>query len=84
MNLMKTNGKVYYTKLLPEERTKDFYRSGLTLSEDMAYKEACRCLRCDIKETGETKKGMECMDKVTLMIDGQKVETVRGTTVLEA
>lgn len=40
-------------KLSPDERTKSFAEVERGMSEEMAYKEACRCLRCDVKESQE-------------------------------
>ncbi|MGI6425075.1 MAG: NADH-quinone oxidoreductase subunit NuoF [Tepidanaerobacteraceae bacterium] len=44
-------GKCKIQKLSPHERIKDFAEVELVLSEEEAYQEACRCLRCDIKQT---------------------------------
>lgn len=42
-------------KQRPEERKKNFSEIEAALSEEAAYQEACRCLRCDIKEISEKK-----------------------------
>ena len=40
-------------KLEPKERKGNFAEVELCLSEEDAYQEAYRCLRCDIKDVGE-------------------------------
>lgn len=40
-------------KLKPEDRRYSFAEVELTLEEEAAYEEACRCLRCDVKQSEE-------------------------------
>ena len=46
-------------KMTPEERKRNFVEVESCLSEEIAYQEAYRCLRCDIKQTGESEEHMK-------------------------
>lgn len=46
-------------KMTPVERRMNFAEVECCLSEELAYQEAYRCLRCDVKHTGETEQPMK-------------------------